>query len=116
MKETIELRLKPELKIVFNTEGFELTDASAPKNSGFYLYKNIKNIKLNKEGRSWFVTVVSNLLDFFIFGGGTVTGREKDKANLQVMMASQNFKVWLIDADIHKAEKVADMLNKKSLK
>jgi len=102
--------------VVFNTEGFELTDAFAPKNSGIYLYKNIKNVKLNKEGRNWFVTAVSLLIDLFIFGGGTVTDNEKCMTNSQLIMASKIFKIWLIDADIHKAEMVANILNKKSHK
>lgn len=36
MNETVELRLKPELKVIFKTEGFELIDDAAPKNTGFY--------------------------------------------------------------------------------
>lgn len=113
MKETIELRLKPELKIIFNPEGFELIDAAAPKNSGFYLYKNINDVKLNAAGRNWIVSAVILIVDFFILDGGNVTGNGKNKANLELKMATKNIKIWLIEADFQKAEKVLNILNHK---
>jgi hypothetical protein len=113
MEESIELRLKPELKVIFKTEGFELIDASAPKNTGFYLYKNLNDVKLNAAGRNWIVSAVSLIVDFFILEGGNVTGNEKNKANLELKMATTNIKIWLIEVDFQKAEKVLNILNHK---
>jgi hypothetical protein len=113
MKETIELRLKPELKVIFKTEGFELIDASAPKNSGFYLYKNLNDVKLNAAGRNWIVSAVSLIVDLFILNEVSGTGNEKNKANLELKMATKNIKIWLIEADFQKAEKVLNILNHK---
>ena len=45
MTETIELRNKPELKIILNTHEFEVIDASEPKNNGTYSYAEIKSVK-----------------------------------------------------------------------
>ena len=111
MKDTVELRLKPELKIIFKTEGFELIDAAAPKNTGVYLYKNLIDVKLNPEGRSWFVLAVTLIIELFITESFT-SGKEKNKASLQLKMATKNIKIWLIDVDFREAERVVQLLNK----
>jgi hypothetical protein len=42
MTETVELRNKPELKIILNENEFEIVDASEPKNSGSTHSENLK--------------------------------------------------------------------------
>lgn len=111
MKETVELRNKPKLKIILNQNQFEIIDASEPKNSGIYSFVDIKKVKLNAEKTNWLFSTFTIIVDLFtgISGGG----KFKDKANLEVEMAHQNLKIWLIDANFEKAKKVIEILNGK---
>ncbi|WP_198519319.1 hypothetical protein [Nonlabens sp. MB-3u-79] len=111
MTETVELRNKPELKIILNENEFEIVDASEPKNSGIYSFGKLKNAKLNVERTNWLITTLSIIVD--LFTGGAVGGKFKDKANLNLDMENLNFKVWLINADIEKAKRVTELINSK---
>jgi hypothetical protein len=111
MTETVELRNKPELKIILNKDEFEIVDASEPKNSGIYSFGKLKNAELNAERTNWLISSLSIIVD--LFTGGAVGGKFKDKANLNLEMEKRNLKVWLIDADFEKAKRVTELINSK---
>lgn len=114
MEDTIILRSKPELKIVFKSESFELTDVSEPNNKGIYLYENLRSVKLNPERTDWLVSITSWIADLFV-GGGSIGGNYKNKANLQLEMTNRNLKIWLVNADFQRAERIVQFLAKKNL-
>ncbi|MGB1232514.1 MAG: hypothetical protein ACPG5M_09760 [Winogradskyella sp.] len=111
MKETVELRNKPELKIILNKDEFEIVDASEPKNSGTYSYAEIKTAELNSEQTNWFISALSILVDFIIGSGNG--GKFRTKANLMLKTENQNLKIWLNNADFGKAEKITELINEK---
>ena len=108
MSQTIELRTQPELKIVLNNSEFEIIDASEPKNNGIYSFKNVKNIEVNNDRTNWFITIISRIVDLFM--GSAVGGNFKNKANLKIELENQKIKLYLIDADFEKAEKIVKLL------
>ncbi|MCA0931271.1 hypothetical protein LCM02_02330 [Lutimonas saemankumensis] len=111
MTETVELRNKPELKIILNENEFEIVDASEPKNSGIYSFRELKNAKLNAERTNWLISTLSIIVD--LFAGSAVGGKFKKKANLNLEMVNQNLKIWLTDVDFEKAKKVTVFINNK---
>ncbi len=111
MTETVELRNKPELKIILNTDEFEIVDASEPQNSGTYTFRQIKSVALHAERTDWFISALSFIVGFFTASAGG--GNFKDKANLQLEMVDRTLKIWLTDADFKKAERIAELINTK---
>ncbi|REG88211.1 hypothetical protein [Winogradskyella sediminis] len=69
MTETVELRNKPELKFILNTDEFNVIDASEPKNNGTYSYTEIKSAELNSERTDWLISVLSVIVDFLTGSG-----------------------------------------------
>tara|TARA_R110000737_G_C14152427_1_gene407934 strand:+ start:103 stop:468 length:366 start_codon:yes stop_codon:yes gene_type:complete len=112
MAEIVELRNKPELKIILSTDGFEIIDISEPKNTGEYTFEEIKNVELTAERTDKLITTLSWILAFFT-GGGTTGENYKNRANLKLGMVNQNLKIWLVDADFQKAERIAHILTEK---
>ena len=88
MTETVELRNNPELKIILNTEGFEIVDVSEPKNNGKYSFGQIKSVELNAERTDWFISVFSRIVD--LIAGSAVGGNFKNKANLNLKMLNRS--------------------------
>lgn len=111
MTETVELRNKPELKINLNSDGFEIVDVSDPKNTGKYLFEDLKNVKLNPERTDWLVSIFSLIVG--VFTSSAIEGNFKNKANLKLEMVNQNLKIWLVDADFQKAERIVHKLIEK---
>ncbi|WP_289062620.1 hypothetical protein [uncultured Zobellia sp.] len=111
MTETVELRNKPELKIILNENEFEIVDISEPKNSGIYSFGELKNTELNAERTNWLISTLSIIVDFFT--GSATGGKFKKKANLNFEMKNGNLKIWLVDADFEKAEKVTELISSK---
>jgi hypothetical protein len=111
MIESVVLRNKPELKIILNKDGIEIIDASEPKNNGVYSFGQIKNVKLNAERTNWLISVLSWVVDYLT--GSATRGNFKRKASLILEMVNQTLKLWLIDADFNKAEKIAELINHK---
>ena len=95
MAEIVELRNKPELKIILSTDGFEIIDISEPKNTGEYTFEEIKNVELTAERTDKLITTLSWILAFFT-GGGTTGENYKNRANLKLGMVNQNLKIWLV--------------------
>ncbi|WP_456865597.1 hypothetical protein [Galbibacter sp. BG1] len=112
MTETIELRNKPELKIILNTHEFEVIDASEPKNNGTYSYAEIKSVKLNTEKTDWFISITSYIVGFFTGNGNG--GNYKNKANLTIQLTKQIVKIWLVDTDFKKVEEISELIKNKS--
>jgi len=109
MNNTVELRSKPELKISLNEDGLEIIDASEPKNSGFYPYRQIRKIELNTERTDWFLSAFSWVLE--LFSGTTVVGGNfKNKANLKLEMVNRTLKIWLVNVDFKKAEVITEKI------
>jgi hypothetical protein len=111
MTETVELRKKPELKIVLNKNEFEIIDASEPKNNGIYSFGELKNAELNAERTNWLISVLSVIVDFLTGSGNG--GKFKTKSNLKLEMENRELKIWLIDADFVKAERLTVLINSK---
>ena len=112
MTEIVELRNKPELKIILNQDEFEVVDVSEPKNSGIYSFGHLKNVELNATKTNWLFSIFTIIVDLFI--GGNVGGKFKSKANMNLEMENLNLKIWLIDADFEKAKIVAESLSEKT--
>lgn len=111
MIETVELRNKPELKFILNTDEFDIVDSSEPKNNGTYSYAEIKSAELNAERTNWLISTLSIIVDFLTGNGNG--GKFKTKANLILKTETRNLKIWLNDADYGKAEKITELLNNK---
>ena len=111
MKYSLELRNKPELKIILNREEFEVLDVSEPKNSGTYPFRQLKKVNLNAAKTNWLFSAFTMIVDFFV--GSGVGGKFKSKANLELEMENRNLKIWLIEADFEKAKKATELLNEK---
>lgn len=109
MTETIELRNKPELKIILNKNEFEIVDVSEPKNSGIYSFGKLKNVELIAERTNWLFSAFTIVVD--LFTGSAFGGKFKSKANLNFSMENRNLKIWLIDANFDKAKRVTELLN-----
>jgi len=110
MTETVELRNKPELKFILNTNEFKIIDASQPKNNGTYTYVEIKNAEFNTERTNWLISILSVIVD--LLAASANGGKFKTKANLTLKTEKRNLKIWLNDADYGKAEKITELINK----
>jgi len=111
MRETVELRSKPELKIILDADGFEIVDVSGPKNNGTYSFGQIRNVELNRQQTNWFISIFSWIVD--LFAGSAVGGNFKSQANLKLKMVNRTIKIWLTDVDLKGAERIAELLNNK---
>lgn len=113
MKETLELRNKPELKIILDTDEFEIVDSYEQNNSGIYSFRDLKKVVLNSERTNWLFSIFTIIISFF-FGGAIEGGKFKNKSNLEIQILNRNLKIWLIDADFEIAKKVTEILSRKT--
>lgn len=111
MKEIVELRSKPELKIILNKIDFEVIDASEPTNSGNYSYVNLKNVTLNLEKTNWLFSAFTIIIGI-VFNSAELR-KYKTKPNLILETDMQNLKIWLIDADLEQAKKLSELIKNK---
>ena len=112
MTETITLRNKPTLKLMLHSSSLEIVDSSDPKNNGTYAFNDIKNAKVKAESTDWFVSILSYILDLFV--SSALGGNFKNKAHLTLDTDDGTLKIWLVDADLQQAEKVAQLINAKT--
>jgi hypothetical protein len=110
MKETVELRNKPELKIILNQDEFEIVDVSEPNNNGIYSLRHIQKVVLNEEKTNWIFSIFTLIVEF-LPGSALVGGTFKNKANMEVEMVNRNLNIGLINADFEKAKRVSRILN-----
>ena len=110
MTETVELRNKPELIFILDTNEFNIFDASDLKNNGTYSYTEIKSAELNSERTNWLISILSVIVDSLT--GTANGGKFKTKTNLTLNTEKLNLKIWLNDADYGKAEKITEFINK----
>lgn len=108
MTETIELRIKPELKIVLNARSFEIVDVYDSQNSGIYSYGELKNVKINKKRTNWLITSLFSILTLFT---GFVLGKYRNQANLIFEMKNRSLKIRLFDTDFEKIKRVIELLS-----
>ena len=111
MTETIIIRDKPALQLILHANSLEIVDRSDPNNSGTYLFNGIKNAKVNAEDTDWFVSILSYVVTLFV--GGALWGKYKNKAHLTLTTDDGTLKIWLVDADLQQAKKVAARINAK---
>lgn len=111
MKETLELRTQPELKIILNKDEFEVVDISDAQNSGIYSFTHLKGVELNAEKTNWLFSAFTLIVD--LFTGSAFSKKFKSKAHMDVEMDNRRLKIWLIDADFEKAKIVTELLNGK---
>ena len=50
-----------------------------------------------------------------LFVSGAIVGNFKNKANLTLETDNGTLKIWLVDADLEKAERVAQLINAKKI-
>ncbi len=112
MTETVELRKKPELRIILDADRFEIVDISEPKNSGTFPFQQIKSVELNGQQTNWFISILSWILELFS-GNAIVGGNFESQANLKLEMVDRSLKIWLTSVDFEKAKRVAELLNNK---
>lgn len=108
MSKSFELRDKPILQISLDESGIKINDAANPQNNGTYLFEQIKNVDLKPERTSWFASILSYVVD--LITGSAFGGKFKNKANLKLELINQTIKIWLIDADFEKAERVVELI------
>lgn len=111
MTETVELRNIPELKFILKKDGFDIIDASKPKNSGAYSYFETKSVELNSERINWLISILSIIVEFLTGVGNG--GIFRSKTYLMLHMHSQDLKIWLNNADLGKAEKIKQLIESK---
>ena len=71
----------------------------------------LKNAKVNAEDTDWFVSIMSYIVTLFV--GGALGGKYKNKAHLTLTTDDGIVKIWLVDADLQQAKKVAARINAK---
>ncbi|WP_226989951.1 hypothetical protein [Cellulophaga baltica] len=113
MEETVDLRNKPELKIVFKTDEFEVIDLSDPKNNGSYSFSSLNKVALNAEKANWWFSAFTVVVELFVGSGSAKI--YNNKAYLNLNMDKRDLKIWLIDADFEKAKRATELLSKKSV-
>lgn len=114
MLEIVQLRNLPELKFIFNSTEFEIVDAVDPKNNGIYAYSAVENIELRKEQTNWLFSTFTHVVDLLIGDAGAgAGGNYKTKAHFNIKLSTKYFKVWLLDIDNLKAEKIPRLFLKK---
>lgn len=111
MAETVELRIKPELKIILSMDEFEIIDVSEPKNNGVYTYESIKSVKLNSEQTNWLISIFSVIVESLTGTGSG--GKFKTKPNLNLELEDRNLKIWLNAANFEKAGKVTELISQR---
>ena len=114
MSQIVQLRNRPELKFIFNSTEFEIVDAADPKNNGVYAYSAVESIELRKEQTNWLFSIFTHALDLLIGDAGAgAGGNYKTKAHFNIKQNTKSFKVWLLDIDNLKAEKIPELFLKK---
>ena len=108
MTETIELRIKPELKIVLNAKSFEIVDVYDSQNNGIYFYSELKNVKIYKKQTNWPITGLILIVGIFV---GFAGGRFKNQANLVFEMKNRRLKIRLFDTDFEKVKRVIELIS-----
>lgn len=111
MKESYILNEKPLLKFILSENTFEIIDNSKMENNDSYKYKDLEEVLLKKEKTNWLISILSLIFDI---STGSATGKKfKDKPFLFFKFRTKILKIWLIDSDILKAEKMTIKLNYK---
>ena len=112
MSEIVQLRNRPELKFIFNSTEFEIVDAADPKNNGVYAYSAVENIELRTEQTNWLFSTFTHVVDLLI-GDAGAGGNYKTNAHFNIKQNTKSFKVWLLDIENLKAEKIPELFLKK---
>ncbi len=112
MSQIVQLRNRPELKFIFNSSEFEIVDAADPKNNGVYAYSAVESIELRTEQSNCLFSIFTHALDLLI-GDAGAGGNYKTKAHFNIKQNTKSFKVWLLDIENLKAEKIPKLFTKK---
>lgn len=112
MSEIVQLKNRPELKFIFNSTEFEIVDDADPKNNGVFAYSAVESIELRTEQINWLFSIFTHALDLLI-GDAGAGGNYKTKAHFNIKLSNKSFKVWLLDIDNLKAEKIPELFLKK---
>lgn len=99
---TVLFRHKPHLEVILNETDFKIIDSEQISNEGLYLYRNIESVEFHKEKTNWIVTVASSI--FGLLAESELGSKYKDKPYIKINLKKQTLKLWLIKADVHKAQ------------
>lgn len=107
MSETIILKKSPRIEFQFLENGFRLKDEQTIKNSGFYLYRDLHSIELNK---TWFPLLAKYLRAFTWLMNGVPFFPDAEsckKSNIIFRLENSKIGLWLTDTDmVHAARKL----------
>lgn len=114
MREIIILKNSPKIEFQFLENGFQLNDEQTALNSGFYSYKDLESIELNK---IWFprlaqwlrvFTWILNVVPFF------PDAESCKKSNVILHLRKTKIGMWLTDPYmVDNAKKLKEILDKK---
>lgn len=97
MSETILLKKNPTIEFRFLDKGFELTDEQTAPNSGFYAYRDLQSVDLEKP---WYPLLAKCLRIFtWIFNGVPYFPDADSYKKAKIMIHFKNAKlgIWLTD-------------------
>ncbi len=115
MGESIILKKNPRIEFQLLDNGFQLIDEQTEQNSGFYSYKDLQLIELNK---TWFPRLAKSLRLFtWIFNGVPFfpDAESYKKANVILHFKETKLGMWLTDSYMtDKAKMLKESLDKKT--
>lgn len=100
MSQNIILKKSPMIEFQFLENGFQLNDEQTVQNTGFYLYRDLQSIELNK---IWFPRLAKWLRVFTWLLNGVPFFPDAEsckKANVIFHLGKDRVGLWLTDTDM----------------
>lgn len=115
MSESILLKKEPKIEFLFSEDGFQIIDEQTDRNNGFYSYKELQSIELNKV---WFpkLSVWMRIITTFLNGVPYFPDADTYKtASLIIHGRKSKIGVWLTDtAMANQAKRLKAYVDNKS--
>lgn len=115
MKENIVLKNDPKIEFQFLANGFRLIDGKSDANSGYYAYRDLESIELNK---TWFPRLANVLrtLTWVLNGVPYFPDAEScKKSNIIIHFKESKLGIWLTDSGMaSNAKKLKAVLDRKT--
>ncbi len=115
MSESIILKKNPKIEFQLLDNGFQLIDKQTERNTGFYSYKDLQSIELNK---TWFPRLAKWLRIFtWIFNGVPFfpDAETWKKSNVIIHFRKTKLGIWLTDSYMtNEAKILKELLDKKT--
>jgi hypothetical protein len=116
MSNNLILKSNPRIEFQLQSDGFQLVDDETQQNTGYYAYKDIQSVDVNK---AWFPTLAKWLRGFtWILNMGVPffpDAKSYKKANLLIQLKNTKFGIWLTDVDMaDRAKRIKEVLDEKT--